>query len=79
MNGEAKNVLTAMGFGVPLGTIVVWVLETFYLAQGIPSEVAVSFGTVLGGVLHVVSNAVRCFFRRRKSHVSIDDDSLGDR
>ena len=70
MNGANGRLLTSVGLGIPLGQIVVWILETFYLEEPIPSEVAMAIGTVLGGALHAGVRLVQQIFSRRK-----DDDS----
>ena len=77
MNGTTGRVLTAMGLGVPLGQIVVWYLETFQLEQPIPSEVAMAFGTVLGGALHFAVRGFQLLLSRRKSDASSNDDDDG--
>ena len=77
MNEQTARIATALGVGLALGQILVWILETFYLAEAIPSEVAIAMGNVLAAVVHVCVRIVQRLLPRRKEHDSSDDDHTG--
>lgn len=69
MNETTKQVGASTGIGIAAGQIVVWLLETFLLADPIPSTVAVAIGTVLVGAIH--------YLKERAQDESFNDISPG--
>ena len=53
MNGQNIRLAASAGIGLPTGQILVWILETFLLAEPIPSEVAIAIGSVLTALIHL--------------------------
>jgi len=69
MKDQNLRLAGSTGIGIPAGQIIVWVLETFALAEPIPGEVAIAIGSVLVGAIHF-------FLRRKNDDASNDDDDI---
>lgn len=56
---QTKSVGAVAGVGLALGQIVVWLLETFALAEPVPGEIAIAIGTVLAAVIQLSKELYR--------------------
>jgi len=53
---NTTDLAASQGIGIPTGVILVWLLETFVLADPVPAVVAIAFGTVIGGVIQFIKS-----------------------
>ena len=67
MKKETVDLGVSQGIGIPLGQIVVWILEAFLLADPIPSEIAIAIGSVIGGAIYFLKAR---FYDEKSSDVS---------
>lgn len=61
---QTGTAVSLTGVGTALGIIAVWALDTFALAEPMPSEVAIAVGTVITGGLFFIRQTLD----RRNEH-----------
>lgn len=55
---KAARDISVLTVGLALGQIATWSLETFVLADPIPSQIAIAFGTVMAGALTFIARSL---------------------
>lgn len=71
MKAQATDLAASQGIGIPSGVVLVWILETFVLADPVPAVVAVALGNMIGGVIQF---AKRKWFDEKLTDISRDLD-----
>lgn len=55
LQGAERGAAAGAGIGMPLAVIVVWILDTYLLPAPMPGFVATAVGSVITGVIALVS------------------------